>query len=319
MFSIVPIRMEDRYLIMKWRNEQIYHLRQNKPLTKEEQDNYFSTVVKSLFDKEKPEQILFSYLEGEKCIGYGGLVHINWVDKNAEISFVINTELEKDFFHKHWVTYLSLIEQVAFEELGFKKIYTYAFNLRAKLYIALESCGFKLEQRLINHVDIDGVMTDVLIHSKTADYYLRYATVDDTDITYKWASDETIRKYAFNKQKIEFKDHSIWFKNKISDINCNYFILCDKNGKCMGSIRFDLNESGEAMISYLIDPEFHGKGLGSVILKLGIQQIRWNKPDVKIVYGLVQPENTVSVKIFERLGFNMSAKDSGSIRFDKIL
>ena len=27
----------------------------------------------------------------------------------------------------------------------------------------------------------------------------------------------------------------------------------------MGSIRFDLNESGEAMISYLIDPNFMAK------------------------------------------------------------
>ena len=27
-FSLVPIRNEDRYKIMKWRNEQIYHLRQ---------------------------------------------------------------------------------------------------------------------------------------------------------------------------------------------------------------------------------------------------------------------------------------------------
>ena len=34
-FSIVPIRFEDRIDIMKWRNEQIYHLRQDIPLTLE--------------------------------------------------------------------------------------------------------------------------------------------------------------------------------------------------------------------------------------------------------------------------------------------
>jgi RimJ/RimL family protein N-acetyltransferase len=44
-YSIVPIRMEDRYAIMQWRNEQIYHLRQNKLLTKEEQDVYFNTYA----------------------------------------------------------------------------------------------------------------------------------------------------------------------------------------------------------------------------------------------------------------------------------
>ena len=105
-YKLVPLRDEDKYDIMQWRNEQIYHLRQNKPLTKEAQENYFQTVVSSLFEQEQPNQILFSYLENDVCIGYGGLVHINWIDKHAEISFIINTQLEKDFFDFHWVTYL---------------------------------------------------------------------------------------------------------------------------------------------------------------------------------------------------------------------
>ena len=33
-FKLVPIRYQDRYLIMKWRNEQLYHLRQESLLTK---------------------------------------------------------------------------------------------------------------------------------------------------------------------------------------------------------------------------------------------------------------------------------------------
>ena len=40
-FLIVPIRYKDRFDIMKWRNQQIYHLRQSKPLTKEVQNTYF--------------------------------------------------------------------------------------------------------------------------------------------------------------------------------------------------------------------------------------------------------------------------------------
>ena len=92
-FSIVPIRYEDRMSILKWSNEQIYHLRQNKPLTEEDQDIYFNKVVNKIFDQEHPSQILFSYMENDVCIGYGGLVHINWIDKNAEVSFIMNTEL----------------------------------------------------------------------------------------------------------------------------------------------------------------------------------------------------------------------------------
>ena len=144
-FSIVPIRFEDKLQIMQWRNEQMYHLRQAKELTENDQETYFNNVVSKLFDQEQPSQILFSYLKDNKCIGYGGLVHINWIDKNAEISFIMDTSLENDFFNFHWKTYLGLIEKVAFEELNLHKIFTYAFDLRPHLYVALEESGYAKE------------------------------------------------------------------------------------------------------------------------------------------------------------------------------
>lgn len=168
-YSIVPLRMEDRYAIMKWRNEQIYHLRQHKTLTTEDQDRYFENTVANLFKKEQPDQILFSYLENDKCIGYGGLVHFNWIDKTAEISFIMKTELEKNDFQKHWKFYLNLIEKVAFEELKLHKIYTYAFDLRPHLYKALEKAEFKSEARLKEHSFFEGKYIDVVIHSKIND------------------------------------------------------------------------------------------------------------------------------------------------------
>lgn len=165
-FRLVPVRFEDRLDIMKWRNEQIYHLRQDRPLTEKDQTHYFNTVVNQLFTQKQPNQILFSYLKGAECIGYGGLVHINWLDKNAEISFIMATELEKDFFQFHWSTYLKMIEQVAFNDLKFHKIFTYAFDVRPHLYPVLEQAGFNHEATLKEHCYFDGKFIDVLIHTK---------------------------------------------------------------------------------------------------------------------------------------------------------
>jgi RimJ/RimL family protein N-acetyltransferase len=165
-YSIVPIRYEDRFDIMNWRNEQLYHLRQAKPLSVEDQDLYFKNVVSKLFGQEYPNQILFSFLENDICIGYGGLVHINWIDKNAEISFIMATELEEMYFSKHWAKFLELIEQVAFEEIGLHKIYTYAFDLRPSLYLALHEAKFIEVVRLKEHCFSNGKYIDVLIHSK---------------------------------------------------------------------------------------------------------------------------------------------------------
>lgn len=165
-YSLVPIRFEDRLDIMKWRNEQLYHLRQSEPLTQEKQDWYFENVVAKLFDQEQPSQILFSFLKEGVCIGYGGLVHINWVDKHAEISFIMNTQLEPSSFEQNWSVYLAMIEQVAFEVLNFHKVFVYAFDLRPNLYEALENNGYMLDARLNEHCLYQGEFLDVVIHYK---------------------------------------------------------------------------------------------------------------------------------------------------------
>ena len=122
-YSLVPIRHQDKYKIMKWRNEQIFHLRQTNLLSKEDQDHYFNTEVKSLFEQEHPRQLLFSFLKEDQCLGYGGLVHIDWTKKKAEISFLIDSTLEDFFFESLWTIFLNLIETVAFDHLQFHKMF----------------------------------------------------------------------------------------------------------------------------------------------------------------------------------------------------
>jgi RimJ/RimL family protein N-acetyltransferase len=151
---------------MKWRNEQIYHLRQDKPLTKETQDRYFGDIIPQLFCQEKPSHLLFSFLKHGKLIGYGGLVHINWGNKNAEISFIMDTELEKEEFEWNWSKFLSLIEELAFEQMAFVKLYVYAFDLRPHLYTTLQKNNYFLDARLKKHCLINGELKDVVIHSK---------------------------------------------------------------------------------------------------------------------------------------------------------
>jgi RimJ/RimL family protein N-acetyltransferase len=170
-FSLVPIRFEDRYDIMKWRNEQIYHLRQKTPLTETDQDNYFNNVVSKLFEQEFPNQLLFSFLKNDKCIGYGGLVHIHWKEKSAEVSFIMNTSLEENKFDTHWTNYLKLVKKIAFDQLNFENIFTYAYDLRPILYPTLEKNNFKLKEHLKDEIEIDGIKTDVFIHECSNPFY----------------------------------------------------------------------------------------------------------------------------------------------------
>lgn len=165
-FKIVPIRMKDRWEIMNWRNDQLFHLRQTKPLTKNDQEKYFKHNIFSLFEKDQPDQILFSFLKDEECIGYGGLVYINWNDRNAEISFLMNTKLEQRHFGDYWSIFLGLLEEVAFNIIQLHKIYVYAFDLRPHLYNVLETNNYLFSARLKEHVFIGEKYVDVIIYHK---------------------------------------------------------------------------------------------------------------------------------------------------------
>ncbi|SNS56201.1 Protein N-acetyltransferase, RimJ/RimL family [Ekhidna lutea] len=315
-YSIMPIRMEDRYKIMKWRNEQVYHLRQLIKLTEEAQDHYFENVVSDLFDKKQPNQILFSFLQNGNCIGYGGLVHINWVDMNAEISFLMETRLQKEKFSLHWDTFLELIKKVAYDELRFHKIYTYAFDLRQQLYEVLENAGFIHDATLLDHCFYESSFKNVVIHSNfKKDMQLRRASLSDEEITFKWASDEAIRKYSFKKNKIISSEHSQWFRSKISSERCLYFILWFE-GNRIGSIRIDI-ENNEGLISYLLDSDVHGKGFGTILLNLAERRVKNINSEIKWLKGYVLDDNVASQKIFKKLGYSEMKTEPKKLEYTK--
>jgi RimJ/RimL family protein N-acetyltransferase len=142
--------------------------------------------------------------------------------------------------------------------------------------------------------------------------------MDDAEITFNWANDPTIRKFSFVKEKIEWNSHLNWFKGKIDSEKCFYYIL-EEDKIPIGSVRFDVDSNQCGEISYLIDPAYHGKGLGEFILGSGINRLSEMKPEIKSVSGMVFKENMPSVRVFEKLGFRIVSSDNLSVKFLKKL
>lgn len=171
-YQVLPLREEDIFEIKNWRNMQIDVLRQNKILTNEDQKNYFDKIILKSFTEENPKIILFSFLQGKICIGYGGLTNIDWLSKRAEISFLLNPENIKknEVYEDNFSAFLSLMKMVAFEELKFNRLFTETFNIRPLHISILERNGFKLEGVMKEHVLINGKFTDSLIHGYIKKY-----------------------------------------------------------------------------------------------------------------------------------------------------
>ena len=314
-YSIVPLRYEDRFSIMKWRNEQIYHLRQARPLTEDDQQRYFENVVSKLYDNPKPDQILFSYLEKGVCIGYGGLVHINWIDRNGEISFIMDTQLETEHFAEHWSNYLTMLKAVAFDDLDLHKIYTYAFDLRPHLYTMLESNGYKREATLKEHCLFNGEYKDVVLHSLWND---RFEVINYVDCTKEQNLDilalrnrDDVRSWMVNPDVIPEENHFKFVESLKGNPNRLYYAIY-KNGVLMGTYNLTNEGDGVWERGIIANPSTQGTG----------QTEKWERqilsslpPEIKAVSAKVKQDNLRSIKYHEKLGYKEQSRDNEYIYY----
>jgi hypothetical protein len=164
-FKIASIEYDQKDAIMEWRNAQIDILRQSELLTLQKQISYFEEVLRPLFEQKEPQQLIFSFYLKDLFIGYGGLVHIDWKNKHAEISFLLDpSEMSK--YYAYFKAFLVLIENVA-KDIKLKKIFTFGYNLDLSRFRPLIDSDYNLEARLKDHVKIKSDFYEVLIYAKT--------------------------------------------------------------------------------------------------------------------------------------------------------
>lgn len=172
-YAVVPIRREDMLLIKEWRNEQIDVLRQARPLTDEDQRRYYEEAVLPTFTEAEPRMLLFRYLLDGRLIGYGGLTNLDWVNKRAEISYLLETarssEQDRERYEADFSAFLTLMKRIAFGELKLNRLFTETFDIRPWHVAVLEKNGFRPEGRMRQHVRIRGAYVDSLIHGCLAE------------------------------------------------------------------------------------------------------------------------------------------------------
>jgi RimJ/RimL family protein N-acetyltransferase len=161
-------------LIKNWRNQQIDFLRQTTLLTNKDQKEYYNNFILPSFSTNKPKIILFSFMKLKKCIGYGGLINIDWNSKRAELSFLLDTNRSKNLkiYRKEFKIFLNLITRLSFVELKLNRLFTETFDIRPVHIDVLQKFGFKFEGRLKKHTFVQGRFVDSLIHGYLKEYYI---------------------------------------------------------------------------------------------------------------------------------------------------
>lgn len=133
--------------------------------------------------------------------------------------------------------------------------------------------------------------------------YLRNAEMKDIDILFCWANNPDVRKNAFHTGPISYDEHRNWFTNLMKDSNQHQYILMLQD-QAVGQVRVSLTDSSDAAeIDYSIDQKYRGKGYGSVMLELLIDEIKSKHKNIVRLIGRVKHGNLASESCFEKCGF----------------
>ena len=165
-FSLSAVQPEQIEAIRVSRNAQMDVLRQSAVISVEEQRAYFDAAIWPDMPRKQPKNILLAYMEDDKFVGYGGLVHIAWEHRRAEVSFLLEAELAKSeaTYGRYFSAFLRLIQMVAFEDLKLHRLFTETYATRGHHISILENSGFLREGMLRHHVWVRNQPVDSLVH-----------------------------------------------------------------------------------------------------------------------------------------------------------
>jgi UDP-2,4-diacetamido-2,4,6-trideoxy-beta-L-altropyranose hydrolase len=141
-------------------------------------------------------------------------------------------------------------------------------------------------------------------------FYLRRAGIDDAPLLFRWANMPEVRRSAFSVQPIAWESHLIWFREKLSSEDSALYIAVDNGERPIGQIRFDRTDPETAEIDVSVAVEATGRGFGTALLKEATAVFLSDEPGVNVLCGRIKPDNTASIRVFEKAGYRRGPEEN---------
>jgi UDP-2,4-diacetamido-2,4,6-trideoxy-beta-L-altropyranose hydrolase len=166
------------------------------------------------------------------------------------------------------------------------------FNLRAKIS--------KDAQQLVDGQGAQRVVASMQ-EGRALGLRLRSVRQKDCRLLWEWANDPAVRAASFSSEFIPWEDHEKWFRTKLSDPSCHYYILLSEEGIPVGQVRFDTS-GDEAEGNVSIAPDLRGRGYGALGIQIASERL-FRETAVTRIYAHIKPNNNASIQAFTEAGY----------------
>jgi RimJ/RimL family protein N-acetyltransferase len=162
----------------------------------------------------------------------------------------------------------------------------------------------------------------MLMEFKTERLYIRTVCIEDKDSMFRYRSDADTNKYlSLVPQSVE--DIATFISKTSFDINVpgtwfQFVIIEQASNILIGDVGIHFldtdSENRQVEIGYTLDKDFRGKGYATEALKTIIDYLI-NSLNKHRIVASIDPVNTASIKLIERLGFRKEGHFIESIFF----
>jgi UDP-2,4-diacetamido-2,4,6-trideoxy-beta-L-altropyranose hydrolase len=138
---------------------------------------------------------------------------------------------------------------------------------------------------------------------------LRPARTDDADRVMEWRNDGDAVRFSVTGRPVSAAEHQRWFTAMLADRDVRLWIA-EEAGEAVGQVRLDVTEA-TGTVSIAVAREHRGRGLAVTMLGALIEVVA-AAGDLRHLKALTHPDNTSSVRAFERAGFRRrEAREGG--------
>ena len=130
---------------------------------------------------------------------------------------------------------------------------------------------------------------------------IKEVSLNDSEDIFKWRNNLDTRLMAKNSKEIKKPIHDEWFKEKIVDDNCFFYLGINQKVK-IGVVRFDCDaKNKKSEVSINMNPAERGKKISAFFLQKCIDKfLQINKYSL---YSTIKKNNYASQKIFLKCNF----------------
>ena len=134
---------------------------------------------------------------------------------------------------------------------------------------------------------------------------IRKANEKDKKILFNWFNDKKTLKYKLKtRSKVSFIEHSLWFKNTLSDTR-NLLSIIEVNQVLAGQIRLNyINTKNYEIDIYIVKPY-----RGMKIAKYALSKTEKKLSNGSIIISKVKKNNEASLKFFLASNFTIFRQD----------